>query len=66
VNSPNGLYLRDVPGGTTVVELIPDGSELLLLEGQASDAGIIWRRVQTPVGNVGWVAQEYLLLPEQE
>jgi hypothetical protein len=63
VNSPNGLYLRDVAGGTAEVELIADGTELVLLEGRATARNFEWQQVQTPLGNVGWVAIDFLIFP---
>ena len=65
VNSPNGLWLREAPGGTQEVELIPDGTELILLEGQETVDDLEWRQVQTPIANVGWVATEFIILPEE-
>ncbi|MCB0017526.1 MAG: SH3 domain-containing protein [Anaerolineales bacterium] len=62
VNSPNGLYLRDVPGGDAELELIPDGTLLTLLGEQETTNDLDWVLVLTPVGNTGWVALDYLVL----
>jgi hypothetical protein len=62
VNSPNGLFLRDVPGGTAELELIPDGAIVTLL-GQTDEANnLTWVRVRTAAGNDGWVALDFLIV----
>lgn len=63
VNSPNGLYLREAPGGSQEVELIADGAILTLLSGQEQAGDFVWQYVRTQVGNEGWVAIDFLLLP---
>jgi hypothetical protein len=60
VNSPNGLWLREAPGGTQEVELIPDGTVLTLIEGLETVEDQGWQQVQTPAGNQGWVAVEFI------
>ncbi len=60
VNSPNGLWLRDRPGGTNRVELLSDRTELVVLDGNESADDIEWQRVRTPSGIEGWVAVEYI------
>lgn len=62
VNSPNGLWLREAPGGTQEVELIADGTVLTLLAGRETVDGVEWQEVRTPAGNEGWVAAEFLIL----
>jgi len=61
VNSPNGLWLREVPGGNEEVELIPDGTTLTLLPGVEEVDGSAWQQILTPVGNEGWVATEFIV-----
>ena len=61
VNSPNGLYLRERPGGTSQIELIPDGAELLLLPGRETANELEWQQVRTAIGNEGWVAVEFIV-----
>jgi len=61
VNSPNGLWLREAPGGTEELELIPDGTVLELLAGLESVDGAEWQLVRTPIGTDGWVAVEFLV-----
>ncbi len=61
VNSPNGLWLRETPGGVQEVELIPNGAELVLLPGQEVVDDLEWQQVRTPVGNEGWVAVEFII-----
>jgi len=61
VNSPNGLWLREAPGGTLEVELIPDGTVLTVLSGLERVDGVDWRQVRTPAGNEGWVAVDFII-----
>lgn len=61
VNSPNGLYLRERPGGTQQIELIPNGAELLLLPGRETVDNLEWQQVRTLLGNEGWVAVEFII-----
>ena len=63
VNSPNGLYLREAPGGTQQVELIPHQAAVILLPGLVTVDGVVWQEVQTFAGNRGWVAAEFLIYP---
>ena len=63
VNSPNGLWLREKPGGTQELELIADLSEIIVLEGTDIAEGLEWRRVRTQSGQEGWVAVEFIILP---
>lgn len=61
VDSPNGLWLREAPGGTQEVELIAHQTELELLPGREMADEIEWQQVRTPAGNEGWVAAEFLV-----
>ena len=61
VNSPNGLWLREAPGGTNEVELIAHETVLELLPGRETADDLEWQEVRTPAGNVGWVAAEFLI-----
>jgi SH3-like domain-containing protein len=61
VNSPNGLWLRESPGGTQEVELIPDGSVLILLPGREVANDSEWQQVRTQAGNEGWVAVDFII-----
>lgn len=60
VNSPNGLWLRESPGGTQELELIPNGTVLILIERIETVEGQGWQQVLTPAGNQGWVAVEFI------
>lgn len=64
VSSPNGLYLREAAGGTQELELIADGSELLLLDGREVVDELEWQRVRTSAGNEGWVALDFIIIQE--
>jgi hypothetical protein len=61
VNSPNGLWLRETPGGTEELELIPDGTELFLEDGLEAVDDLEWQLVTTPSNNLGWVAIEFII-----
>ena len=63
VNSPNGLWLREAPGGTQEVELIAHETELELLPGRQTAEDLDWQQVRTPTGNEGWVAADFLDFP---
>jgi drug/metabolite transporter (DMT)-like permease len=61
VSSPNGLWLREAPGGNQQIELIPDGTSLTLLPSVEEVDGLAWQEVLTPAGNEGWVAAEFIV-----
>jgi hypothetical protein len=62
VNSEVGLYLREAPGGTQEIELLPNGTELTLLPGrETAEDGSEWQEVRTPAGNEGWVAVQFII-----
>ncbi|MGD8857403.1 MAG: SH3 domain-containing protein, partial [Chloroflexota bacterium] len=61
VNSPNGLWLREAPGGSQQVELIAHETTLELLPDRQTVDDLEWQQVRTPAGNEGWVAAEFLI-----
>ncbi len=60
VTSEVGLYLREAPGGTEQLELLPVGTTLVLLDGQETVDGDEWREVRAPSGAEGWVAVDFI------
>ncbi len=60
VTAPAGLYLRDVPGGTAELELIAEGTSLVLLPGRETVDDLDWQQVRSPSGLEGWVAADFL------
>lgn len=60
VTAPAGLYLRDVPGGTAELELIAEGTSVVLLPGRQTVDGLEWQQVRSPSGLEGWVAADFL------
>jgi hypothetical protein len=60
VTAPAGLYLRDVPGGTAELELLGEGTVLVLLPGRQTVDDLDWQEVRTPSGLEGWVAADFL------
>lgn len=63
VNSPNGLWLREAPGGTQEIELIAHESPLQLLPGRETADDLEWQQVRTQAGNEGWVAVDFIEIP---
>ncbi len=63
VESPNGLIIRDSPGGQDV-DILADGSILTLLtdEPPTEANGIIWRKVRPVIGDDGWVAEDFIII----
>ena len=61
VNSANGLWLRESAGGAQELELLLDGSVLILLQGLEIVDEIEWQEVRTLEGNAGWVAVEFIV-----
>lgn len=61
VNSEVGLYLREAPGGTQELELLVNGTVLILLPGRETVDGVEWQQVRTPTGNEGWVAVQFIV-----
>ena len=60
VTAPAGVYLRDIPGGTAELELLGEGTVLVLLPGRETVDDLEWQEVRSPSGNEGWVAAEFL------
>lgn len=60
VTSEVGLYLREAPGGTEQLELLPVGTVLILLDGQETVDDAEWREVRAPSGAEGWVALDFI------
>lgn len=60
VIAPAGLYLREAPGGTEELELIAEGTSLVLLPGRETVDDLEWQQVRSPSGLEGWVAADFL------
>ena len=60
VSSEVGLYLREAPGGTQEVELLPLGTVLTLLDGVETVDDVEWQEVRAPSGREGWVAVPFI------
>lgn len=60
VSSVAGLNVRATPGGE-VIELIPDGAIVTLLDGLQTINEFVWQQVRTTAGNEGWVAADFLV-----
>ncbi len=65
VSSGVGVWLRASPGTSgEQLEWLPDGTVLNLLDGQETADALVWQQVQTETGLIGWVAADFLLIPE--
>jgi hypothetical protein len=53
------LWVRRSPGGQQVV-LVNDNEIVLLENGRANQGGILWRKIRTVNGIVGWVQEDFL------
>lgn len=61
VDSPNGLWLREKPGGTEELELIANGFEIILLDGLETADDLEWQEVRVQSGQEGWVAVAFII-----
>jgi hypothetical protein len=65
VSSGVGVWLRASPGTSgEQLEWLLDGTLLNLLGGQETVDALLWQQVQTETGVIGWVAADFLLIPE--
>lgn len=63
VASGVGVYLRQDPAITAPeLEWLLDGTQLVVLPGEANADGYVWVLVRTPEGNEGWVATDFIEL----
>ncbi|MDT8304808.1 MAG: SH3 domain-containing protein [Anaerolineae bacterium] len=60
VTAPAGIYLRDEPGGSAELELLAEGTVLVLLPGRETVDDLDWQEVRSPSGLEGWVAADFL------
>ncbi len=61
VTSPVGVYLRSEPSTTAPdVEWLLEGTQLVVLPGEAEADEYVWIFVRTPAGNEGWVATDFV------
>ena len=52
--------LRDAPGGT-VIDGLPDGTPVEVLQGREVLDGITWIEIRDDTGQTGWIAEDLLL-----
>ncbi|MEN8097506.1 MAG: hypothetical protein ABFQ89_00390 [Chloroflexota bacterium] len=55
-----GLWLRDAPGGG-LVQLLPEGSMIIVSGGLIEVDGMMWQAATSPDGHEGWVAADFLI-----
>ena len=46
--------------------IVQDGDLLILMPGNANQAGFAWKQVQTVNGITGWVERQYILFGDAE
>jgi len=56
-----GLKLRATPNGE-IIDSLPDGTALQLLNETKTEVGIEWQRVRDAKNREGWVAGQYLII----
>lgn len=60
-----GLRLRLEPStDQAVIKVVPDGTRLQILAGPTTAGGYTWYRVRDAAGAEGWVADEWLVVPQ--
>ena len=57
----DGVYLRESAGGDTRIKAWPDGTLMMVVGPDESIGDRLWRPVQDPDGNRGYVPVEYLV-----
>jgi hypothetical protein len=59
----NMLRVRQLPGTSTVtVQIVPDGTKLVIIGGPEEADGYTWWKVDDQAGTVGWAAGQFLKL----
>ena len=59
------IWLRRTPGGENIM-LLSDGDTVILEDGHANYAGVLWRQVSSVSGISGWILEEFLQIAEEE
>ena len=59
------LWVKRSPGGQNLV-ILRDGETVILLPGNANQAGLLWKEVKTVQGVSGWVQAQFLSFGEDE
>jgi len=59
--SGKGAYLRQSPGETAILAVVPDGTVVQFTGRREEEAGLGQVEVVLPNGWVGWIAEEYLV-----
>lgn len=60
VNIIGGLNMRAAPEGA-IVTLLENGSGVFFAGGNVEQGNYVWIEVETPDGQVGWVAQDFIV-----
>ena len=60
----DGVYIRRTPDMDDRIKAWPDGTEMVGAGPDVTEEDRVWRNVQDPDGNVGFVPAEYLLAAE--
>ena len=59
----DGVVVRRVPATGDIIRGWLDGTPMLVVGEDKQVDGKVWKNVKDPLGNVGWVAAEYLAVP---
>lgn len=60
----DGVFIRRTPDMDDKIKAWPDGTEMVVVGSDVTEDDRIWRNVQDPDGNVGYVPADYLVVPE--
>jgi hypothetical protein len=58
-----GAYIRKTPNFDDKIKAWPDGTEVTVVADDREEEGTLWKNVDDPDGNVGWIPSKYLLAP---
>ena len=58
------LWVKRSPGGQNLV-ILQDGDTVILLGGNANQAGLLWKEIKTVAGVSGWVQAQFLDFGEE-
>ncbi len=62
----DGVWLRRSPDMEDRVRTWPDNSPMQVIGADREVDGRLWKNVEDPAGNVGWIPAEYLVNPEPQ
>ena len=57
----DGVYIRQTPKMEDMIKAWPDGTVMIYNGKEQSSENRLWKQVEDPDGNMGWIPDEYLL-----